>query len=292
MASGLAAFFPAEFSDRSPSRRFHTMRRVPGHASTGDDMHAANETYRDGSTEFEGYLAFDGAKDKRRPGVLVFHQWSGCSAFEQEKAEWLAGLGYAALAVDMYGTGKRGTNPAENGALMTPLVNDRAELRKRAEAALRHLKSLPMVDGDRIGAIGFCFGGLCVLDVARAAMPGVRGVVSLHGLLGAPDAAKLPSAAQITARVLALHGWNDPMARPDSVLAFAREMHDHGAEWQLHAFGGCGHAFTNPGAQDAKGGMQYSPLADARSFAIVKEHLAEVFGPAWATKVTNCPWPS
>jgi dienelactone hydrolase len=255
-------------------------------------MHAANETYRDGSTEFEGYLAFDGAKDKRRPGVLVFHQWSGCSAFEQEKAEWLAGLGYAALAVDMYGTGKRGTNPAENGALMTPLVNDRAELRKRAEAALRHLKSLPMVDGDRIGAIGFCFGGLCVLDVARAAMPGVRGVVSLHGLLGAPDAAKLPSAAQITARVLALHGWNDPMARPDSVLAFAREMHDHGADWQLHAFGGCGHAFTNPGAQDAKGGMQYSPLADARSFAMVKDHLAEVFGPAWATKVTNCPWPS
>jgi len=255
-------------------------------------MHAANETYRDGSTEFEGYLAFDGAKDKRRPGVLVFHQWSGCSAFEQEKAEWLAGLGYAALAVDMYGTGKRGTNPAENGALMTPLVNDRAELRKRAEAALRHLKSLPMVDGDRIGAIGFCFGGLCVLDVARAAMPGVRGVVSLHGLLGAPDAAKLPSAAQITARVLALHGWNDSMARPDSVLAFAREMHDHGADWQLHAFGGCGHAFTNPGAQDAKGGMQYSPLADARSFAMVKDHLAEVFGPAWATKVTNCPWPS
>jgi dienelactone hydrolase len=292
MASGLAAFFPAEISDRSPSRRFHTMRRVPGHASTGDDMHAANETYRDGSTEFEGYLAFDGAKDKRRPGVLVFHQWSGCSAFEQEKAEWLAGLGYAALAVDMYGTGKRGTNPAENGALMTPLVNDRAELRKRAEAALRHLKSLPMVDGDRIGAIGFCFGGLCVLDVARAAMPGVRGVVSLHGLLGAPDATKLPSAAQITARVLALHGWNDPMARPDSVLAFAREMHDHGADWQLHAFGGCGHAFTNPGAQDAKGGMQYSPLADARSFAMVKDHLAEVFGPAWATKVTNCPWPS
>jgi dienelactone hydrolase len=111
-------------------------------------------------------------------------------------------------------------------------------------------------------------------------------------LLGAPDAAKLPSAAQITARVLALHGWNDPMARPDSVLAFAREMHDHGADWQLHAFGGCGHAFTNPGAQDAKGGMQYSPLADARSFAMVKDHLAEVFGPAWATKVTNCPWPS
>ena len=183
-------------------------------------------------------------------------------------------------------------NPFEAGTYLDRLQIEAVEASVAREAALRHLKSLPMVDGDRIGAIGFCFGGLCVLDVARAAMPGVRGVVSLHGLLGAPDAAKLPSAAQISARVLALHGWNDPMARPDSVLAFAREMHDHGADWQLHAFGGCGHAFTNPGAQDAKGGMQYSPLADARSFAMVKDHLAEVFGPAWATKVTNCPWPS
>ena len=254
-------------------------------------MHAANETYRDGTTEFEGYLAFDGAANVRRPAVLVFHQWSGCSAFEREKAEWLAGLGYVALAVDMYGTGRRGSNPDENGALMTPLVQDRAMLRARAAAALRHVRSLPMVDGDRVGAIGFCFGGLCVLDVARAGMEGVRGVVSLHGLLGAPDAAKLDRPKAMRARVLALHGWNDPMARPDAVLAFAREMHDHGADWQLHAFGGCGHAFTNPAAQDAKSGMQFNPLADARSFEMTKDFLAEVFGPAWATKVTSCPWP-
>ena len=141
-------------------------------------MHAASETYRIGSDEFEGYLAFDGASASRRPGVLVFHQWSGCSPFEREKADWLAGLGYAALAVDMYGKGKRGSNPQENGALMTAVVSDRALLRRRAEGAVQHLRSLPMVDGDRIGAIGFCFGGLCALDLARAGTEGVRGAVS------------------------------------------------------------------------------------------------------------------
>ena len=253
-------------------------------------MHAADETYTDGTGQFEGYLSFDGAKDRRRPGVLVFHQWSGCSAFEKEKAEWLAGLGYAALAVDMYGKGKRGTNPQENGALMTPLVEDRSLLRQRAEAAIRHLKSLPMVDGDRIAVMGFCFGGLCSLDAARWGVTGVRGAVSLHGLLGAPEA-KLPRAKSMHTRVLALHGWNDPMARPESACAFAREMHDHGADWQLHAFGGCGHAFTNPQAQDAAHGMQFNPLADARSFEMVKDFLAEVFGPAWETRATPCPWP-
>jgi dienelactone hydrolase len=254
-------------------------------------MHAASETYRDGAEEFEGYLAYDGAASTRRPGVLVFHQWSGCSPFEREKADWLAGLGYAALAVDMYGKGRRGTNPQENGALMTPLVEDRALLRRRAEAALRHLRSLPMVDGDRVGAIGFCFGGMCALDTARAGLEGVRGVVSMHGLLGAPGAA-LARPASMRARVLALHGWNDPMARPEAACAFAREMHDHGADWQLHAFGGCGHAFTNPAAQDPKGGMQYSPLADARSFAMTRDFLAEVFGPAWETRTVGCPWPA
>ena len=253
-------------------------------------MHAASETYRDGSTAFEGFLAYDGAASRRRPAVLVFHQWSGCSSFEVEKAEWLAGLGYAALAVDMYGAGKRGTNPAENGALMTPLVEDRALLRRRAEAALAHVRSLPMVDPGRIGAIGFCFGGLCALDLARAGIDGVRGCASLHGLLGAPGG--IARAERMRTKVLALHGWNDPMARPDAVLAFAREMHDHGADWQLHAFGGCGHAFTNPQAQDAKAGMQHNPLADARSFAMVRDFLAEVFGDSWSTPVTCCPWPS
>ena len=253
-------------------------------------MHAANETYRDGTDEFEGYLVYDGAGTERRPGVLVYHQWSGCSAFERGYAERVAALGYAVLCVDMYGKGRRGSSPEQNSALMTPLMQDRALLRRRSEAALAHLRSLAMVDRDRVGAIGFCFGGLCAYDLARYGIAGVRGCVGFHGLLGAPE--KVERAPRIQARVLALHGWNDTMARPDAVNAFAREMHDHGADWQLHAFGGCGHAFTNPAAQDPKGGMQYNPLADERGFHMMRDHLAEVFGDAWKTTVTACPWPA
>jgi dienelactone hydrolase len=254
-------------------------------------MHAASTRYKDGDTELEGFLAFDGPLTHRRPGVLVFHQWSGEGEFERSKAQELADHGYVALAVDMYGAGKRGKNPAENGALMNPLVADRALLRRRTEAALAHLRHQPNVDADRIGAIGFCFGGLCAFDLARYGMPGVRGVVGFHGLLAAPEAGKVQRAEQMRTKVLALHGWNDPMARPDAVNAFAREMHDHGCDWQLHAFGGCGHAFTNPAAQDAKAGMQYNPLADARAFEMMHGFFDEVFSSRWDTKVTTCPWP-
>jgi len=255
-------------------------------------MHAAPTRYTDGTTEFEGFLAFDGPISHRRPGVLVFHQWSGEGEFERSKAQLLADQGYVALAVDMYGAGKRGKTPAENGALMTPLVEDRAMLRVRIEAALAHLRRQPNVDADRIGAIGFCFGGLCAYDLARYGVAGVRGVVGFHGLFGAPPAGKVARAERMRTKVLACHGWNDPMAKPDAVNAFAREMHDHGCDWQLHAFGGCGHAFTNPAAQDPKGGMQYNPLADERGFHMMRDHLAEVFGDAWKTTVTMCPWPA
>jgi dienelactone hydrolase len=254
-------------------------------------MHAAPTRYTDGTNEFEGFLAFDGPISHRRPGVLVFHQWSGEGEFERSKAQLLADQGYVALAVDMYGAGKRGRSPAENGALMTPLVEDRALLRARTEAALAHLRRQPNVDTDRIGAIGFCFGGLCAYDLARYGVAGVRGVVGFHGLLGAPAAGQVARAERMHTKVLACHGWNDPMAKPDAVNAFAREMHDHGCDWQLHAFGGCGHAFTNPGAQDPKGGMQYNPLADRRAFQLMHDFFIEVFGEQYATKVTDCPWP-
>ena len=115
--------------------------------------------------------------------------------------------------------------------------------------------------------------------------------VALTAAACAPAAGAVERAKQMHTKVLALHGWNDPMARPEAVNAFAREMHDHGADWQVHAFGGCGHAFTNPAAQDAKGGMHFNTLADARSFALMRDFFAEVFGDAWNTRVTACPWP-
>ncbi|MFO0963853.1 MAG: dienelactone hydrolase family protein [Phycisphaerales bacterium] len=255
-------------------------------------MHAADDRYQDGSHAHEGYLAYDDTTPAKRPAVLIFHQWAGCGAFEQSKARMLAELGYVGFAVDMYGAGKRGSNPQENSALMTPLVQDRALLRRRTEAALARVRSLPMVDADRIGAIGFCFGGLCAFDLARYGIAGVRGCMGFHGLFAPPAAGSVARAARMHTKVLAAHGWNDPMVRPDAVEAFAKELSDHGADWQILALGGCGHAFTNPAAQDPAGGMQYSTLADERSFAAMRRFFAEVFGPRYESRVTNCPWPA
>ncbi len=252
-------------------------------------MHHASDRYHDDAHELEGFLAYDDSTPARRPAVLIFHQWAGLGEFEQSKARMLAGLDMVGFAVDMYGKGRRGGSPAENSALMTPLLEDRALLRRRTEAAIARVRSLPMVDPDRIGAIGFCFGGLCAFDLARYGVAGVRGCVGFHGLF-APLDAKVQRAPKMHTKVLAVHGWNDPMVRPDSVQAFAKELSGHGADWQIHALGGCGHAFTNPAAQDPTGGMQYSPLADERSFALMRGFFREVFGPRYEAKVTECPW--
>lgn len=221
---------------------------------------------------YEGYLALpDDGRDS--PVVLVAHAWAGQGGFEREKAEWLAEQGYAGFAIDVYGKGKRGTTVEENQALMTPLVGDRAELQARLQAGLDTAKNLSGVDGSKTAAIGFCFGGLCVLDMARAGMD-VAGVASFHGLFNAAD--NLPEPA-ITAKVLALHGWDDPMATPEDVLAFSKEMTRAGADWQLHGYGQTMHAFTNPAANDPAMGTVYNANADRRSFATLKSFLTELF---------------
>src|SRR5690606_24908061 len=152
-----------------------------------------------------------------------------------------AQLGYAAFAIDLYGEGRTGTSPEENAALMQPLVQDRALLAQRMNNALTALAGQPQVDRNRIGAMGYCFGGLCVLDLARSGAD-VRGVVSLHGAL---KPSGLP-AAPIRAKVLVLHGHDDPLVPLEEVIAFQNEMTAAKVDWQLHAYGGTMHAFTNP----------------------------------------------
>lgn len=220
----------------------------------------------------EGLLAWDDAFDAPRPAVAVAHAWAGRTAFEEDKARALAGLGYVGFAMDVYGKGRRGTTREENAALMTPLVQDRPLLQARLGAALQALAAQPEVDRDRLAAIGFCFGGLSVLDMARCGLP-LRGVVSFHGLFTPPGNT---AQQRITAKVLALHGWDDPMVTPEAVLAFAKEMTEAGADWQLHAYGGTMHAFTNPEANDPGFGTVYSARADARSWAAMRGFLAEV----------------
>ncbi|MDJ0918421.1 MAG: dienelactone hydrolase family protein [Woeseiaceae bacterium] len=223
---------------------------------------------------YEGVLAWDDALTGPRPGIMVCHAWGGQGDFEVDKCRMLAELGYVALAVDVYGQGIRGTTTDENAKLMQPLIDDRAELQTRLQGSLAALQQDDRVDENNIAAIGFCFGGLCVLDVARAGTD-IAGVVSFHGLLGRPDDL---DAQPIGAKVMILHGWDDPMATPDAVLDVTRELSEAGADWQLHAYGATVHAFTNPVANDPGMGTVYSAKAEKRSLAAMQSFLEELFG--------------
>jgi dienelactone hydrolase len=229
--------------------------------------------YQDGDVDLQGYLAWDDAVDGKRPGVMIAHAWAGRGDFENTKAEELAKLGYVGVALDNFGRGILGTNTEENSALIQPFLDDRAMLQGRMQIALEVLKGLDEVDASRVAAIGFCFGGLCVLDLARTGTD-IRGVVSFHGLFGSPGNT---AGNKIKAKVLALHGWDDPMAPPDQVVSLAEELSSMGADWQVHGYGNTMHAFTNPQANDPDFGTVYSADADRRSWNAMQDFLSEIF---------------
>ncbi|MCA9075655.1 MAG: dienelactone hydrolase family protein [Planctomycetaceae bacterium] len=227
--------------------------------------------YTHGDETYEGYVA--NPESRHAPVVMIAHAWAGPGEHEHAVAERLAGLGYVGFAADVYGKGNRGNSVEENSQLMSPLLEDRSDLQRRLSIALESARGLEHADGSRVAAIGYCFGGLCVLDLARMGAD-VRGVVSFHGLF-TPDP-KLKG-QPVSAKVLALHGWDDPMADPQSVLSLANEFTEAGADWQLHAYGGTMHAFTNKAANDPSFGTVYNPAADARSWHAMTNFLAEVF---------------
>lgn len=220
----------------------------------------------------EGVLAWDDATAGPRPAVIVSHAWAGRDAFAVNKARALAELGYAGFALDMYGKGIVGAGPAENAKLMGPFMDDRELLQGRQLAALDAVRQQPEVDAGRVAAMGFCFGGLCVLDLARSGAD-LRGVVSFHGLLTPPGNTE---GKRIQAKVLVLHGYDDPMAPPEQVLELASELTLGGADWQIHAYGNTVHAFTNPQANDPGFGTVYKQDADRRSWQALRNFLAEV----------------
>lgn len=228
--------------------------------------------YRDGDTVLEGLIAWDTDATGPRPGVLVAHAWGGQGEFETGKAIALAEMGYVGFALDMYGKGRRGADPDENARLMQPFVEDRALLRQRISAALRACSEVPEVEPNKMAAIGFCFGGMCVLDLARSGAD-LRGVVSFHGLLAPPPDAE---PAQVAAKVLVLHGHDDPMVPVDQVVALQTELTEAGADWQVHVYGGTMHAFTNPAAMDRAFGTVYDADAERRSLVSMRAFLREV----------------
>jgi dienelactone hydrolase len=230
-------------------------------------------SYFDGETECEGFLALPEGPGPH-PAVLVAHNWAGQSQADNDVARRLAALGYAGLAIDVYGKGNRGDLQGDNSALMNPWMADRAALRNRLLAAVAAAAGHPMIDDANIAFIGYCFGGLCALDVARSVSPDVKAVASFHGVYVPPA---IGPQAPIAAKVLVLHGWDDPLTPPDATVGLAGELSAAGADWQIHAYGGTMHAFTNLGANNPAGGVQYSPAADRRSWQALTNFLAEVF---------------
>ena len=229
--------------------------------------------YKDGDTVFEAYMAWGDGGNDPKPGVLVSHAWGGRSDFEDGKADRLAELGYVGFAIDLYGKGRRGESKEENAALMQPLLDDREMLQRRMLLALEQIRKQKEVDAARVAAMGFCFGGLCVLDLARTGAD-LSGIASFHGLFGKPGNTE---GNQMQAKVLVMHGWDDPMATPDQVLGLSGELTEMGADWQIHAYGNTLHAFTNPAAADPDFGTVYSPDADRRSWQALQLFLAEIF---------------
>ncbi len=229
--------------------------------------------YQDGDAVLEGYLAYN-ETDKQQPAVLVAHDWSGRRDFACKAAERVAAMGYVGFALDMYGKGVFGADGdvEGNGALMSPYATDRALLRQRVNAALQAVRRLPQVDSSKIAAMGYCFGGLCVLELARSGAD-VQGVISIHGIFAPGNVTN----EQITAKVLCLHGHDDPMVPPDQVLAFETEMTQAGVDWQIHVYGDTMHAFTNPVANNPDFGTVYKAVAANRAYQSVVNFLDEIF---------------
>jgi dienelactone hydrolase len=228
--------------------------------------------YTEGDDRFDALIARPDAPGDR-PAILICHAWGGRGELEERKAAELAELGYVGAAIDIYGIGRRGTDAASSQALMTPLVSNPPLLRRRLTAAYQAVRTLDGVDPDRMGAIGFCFGGLCAILCARMGLA-LRGVVSFHGLLKIGESLD----AKVRARILVEHGQDDPMVPPADLAAFAEEMQRIGAEWQLHAYPGVMHAFTNPRANDPGFGTVYDADADRRSWVDMARFFEEVLG--------------
>lgn len=221
---------------------------------------------------FESVAVYDDAAGNQ-PGLLLFPNFFGAKQWDVDKAAVLAQLGYKVLVVDYYGQGKRGTDMESSAVLMQLFTADRALMRDRLLDALAELKKLPGVDTNRLGAIGFCLGGKCVLDLVRAGAD-IKGGVVFHGVYDAPP---FPN-AKMTAKLLVAHGWNDPLCPPDATVGLAKELTDAGVDWQIVSYGHTGHAFTADNMPlDAAKTFGFQPDTNRRSWQAMKDFFSEIF---------------
>lgn len=236
-------------------------------------IHTETVQYQQGDTALEGVLVYDDAIQGKRPGVLVVHQWLGLTAYEKRRAEMLAKLGYVAFCADIYGKGVRPKNVQEAGAQAGKYKSDRQLLRARVNAGLDVLEQNPLVDTKHVAAIGYCFGGTAVIELALSGAD-IAGVVSFHGGLDAPNPA---DAKNIKCKVLCEAGADDPFQKPEDLAAFENEMREAKVDWEITFYGGAVHAFTQPDPGFVNAGAKYNEKADKRSWQAMKDFFAEIF---------------
>jgi dienelactone hydrolase len=222
--------------------------------------------------ELEG--VFVGRRDgERRPTVILFPTVMGVSDLELGFARRLVELGYSGFVADLFGKKFRGVPRETMVGEMNRLKGDRAGLRRRLLAVYDQVRGVDEADAGQLAAAGYCFGGMCALDLARSGAD-LAGVASFHGLFDPPGMDPQP----IRAKVIAFHGWDDPLAPPEKLAALAKELTDAGADWQIHAYGHVQHGFTNPGATGAIPGVRYNETAAERSWVAFVNFLEELFG--------------
>jgi dienelactone hydrolase len=245
-----------------------------GVAPVRADLYMQTVSYRQGGEELKGYLAYDKAIAGPRPAILVVHEWWGLNDYIRRRVNQLADLGYIAFAADIYGNGLVTRDPQDAGKFAGRFRGDRQLLRNRAIAGLQVLTGEPLADKKRVAAIGYCFGGTTVLELARSGAE-VLGIVSFHGGLDTPNPA---DAKNIKGKVLALHGADDTFVPPQQVSAFQDEMRKANVDWQMVFYGGAVHSFTNPDSgSDPSRGMAYNEKADTRSWEHMKVFFTELF---------------
>lgn len=232
-------------------------------------------TYSDGDVVLEGFVAWDSELEgKKSPGVLISHQWMGLTDYEKGRCKQLAELGYVAFALDIYGKDYRPTEQGEAAQSAGVFKKDRALYRKRLNLGLAQLVAQDGVDKNQIAAIGYCFGGTGVLELARSGAK-VSGVVSFHGGLDSPSPA---DGKNIQSKILVCHGADDPFVPAVDIEAFKKELNDSKVDWQMNYYSGAVHSFTQPMAgNDNSRGAAYNEKADQRSWAAMKSFFAEIF---------------
>jgi dienelactone hydrolase len=230
--------------------------------------------YKQGETVLEGYLAYDSIGAKKKPAVIIVHDWDGLGEYEKKRTHMVAELGYVAFAADIYGKGVRPTPGEEAGKMSSSYKNNISLLRERVKAAYNEVAKMPNVDPTKIAVMGYCFGGTTALELARSGAD-IKGVVSFHGGLSTPDP---KDAKNIKGKVLALHGADDPYVQEKEVLAFQNEMKNAKVDWQMNLYSGAVHAFTDwELPQDNSKGVAYNPSADKRSWEAMKIFFKEIF---------------